>query len=1009
MTLNLEQSVVSPILIGRAPQLAALEHLLSQVGQGGGQVVLVAGEAGIGKSRLATEARRRAEEQSWQVMQGRCFEPDRLFPYAPLIDLLRTCLTRRPSAEVTTLLGPLATEVVKLLPELAPALAGLPPTARLDPEAEKRRLFDMLVHFFTQWPAPLLLIIEDLHWSDETSLDFLRYLARRLAAQPLLLLLTYRSDEVHQTLQHFLAALEREQRPLELALPRLTPPEVDALLRAIFALGRPVRSDFLEALCKLTDGNPFFIEEVLKALIASGDLFYSDGVWDRKPMSELRIPRSVQDAVQRRVEQLTQAARQTLTLAAIAGQHFDFAVLQTVTGHSESELLAQIKEWLAAQLVVEASADRFAFRHALTCQAICSQLLAREQKALHRQLAEALEQLYATPLENYAAELAYHFYEAGVWEKTLTYARRAGEQAQALNTPRAAVEQFTRALEAAHHLGQTAALPTLQRARGLAYDTVGDFALALGDLETVLQMARSAGNHPMEWQALLDLGQLWAARDYTQTGAYFQQALELARTLDDPEILAQSLNWMGNWHLNHADEPLRALRYHQEALAIFQGLHDQRGMAQTFDLLGMAAYIAGKLRDSARYLQQAVGLWESLDARQGLAASFSTLSFCGLQSDSEIMGPATLSITQCIAYSERSIQLARELGWRAGEALSLILSGYSLSSYGRYKEALEGVESGLAIAQEIGHRQWVCLGHRALATLYFDLLALSAAQQHLEQSLLHANAIDSRFHIQMAAGYQIACLLAAQEFAQAKTLLKGALPTDLPMQTLVQRWLWRGCAEFALAQGDPARTLDVVDHLFAAAMDPGNDDVSAIPYLAKLRGEALTALQRWTEAEAVLQAALTGVQRQGAPRLIWRIQVAVGKLYYAQARHRQAEQAFAAARQVIAEIAANIPDVELRENFVRQANAMMPQPESSTPLQAAKQTYGGLTRREREVAALIAQGKSNRAIAEALVIGERTVEGYVSNMLNKLGFTSRAQIAAWAVEKGLHHLGVSHF
>jgi predicted ATPase len=159
----------------------------------------------------------------------------------------------------------------------------------------------------------------------------------------------------------------------------------------------------------------------------------------------LHIPRTVQDAVQQRTMQLCAASQQTLTVAAVAGQHFDFAVLQAVTGYTEAELLVQIKELLAAQLVVEASAERFAFRHAPTRQAVCSQLLTREKKALHRQIAEAIEYLYVSSLESYAADLAYHYYEAGTWEKALAYAHRAGEQAQALYTPRAAIEQFTRA------------------------------------------------------------------------------------------------------------------------------------------------------------------------------------------------------------------------------------------------------------------------------------------------------------------------------------------------------------------------------------------------------------------------------------------------------------------------------------------------------------------------------------------------------------------------------------
>jgi hypothetical protein len=300
-----------PPLIGRAPQLATLDNLLTQVGQGSGQVVLVGGEAGIGKSRLVIEARRRADQQGWQTVQGDCFEPDVLFPYAPLIDLLRTSLTHRSVKEVTTLLGPLASEVVKLLPELALTLPELTPTPLLDPEAEKRRLFETFVQFFLNlmqqdtekdqhsgksagrirpdsppFPHPLLIIIEDLHWSDDTSLELLRYLARRLATQPLLLLLTYRSDELNPSLQHFLAALSREQRPVELTLPRFTLSEVDAFLRAIFEHERPMRAEFLDALYNLTAGNPFFIEEVLKALMAAGDVFYSDGVWDRKPIDE---------------------------------------------------------------------------------------------------------------------------------------------------------------------------------------------------------------------------------------------------------------------------------------------------------------------------------------------------------------------------------------------------------------------------------------------------------------------------------------------------------------------------------------------------------------------------------------------------------------------------------------------------------------------------------------------------------------------------------------------------
>jgi DNA-binding CsgD family transcriptional regulator len=996
-----DKAIVSPTFIGRATQLEVLEQWFAQATCGKSQIVLITGEAGIGKSRLATEAHRRAEQLGWQTVQGGCFEPDRLFPYAPLIDLLRTGLNRLPVSEVTSLLGPLAAEVVKLLPELAPVLSDCQPTPRLDSEAEKRRLFEMLAHFFSQLPAPLLLIIEDLHWSDDTSLEFLRYLARRLATQPLLLLFTYRSDEIHPALHHFLAALDREQRPVELALPRFTPPEVDALVRAIFALERPVRTEFLEALCNLTDGNPFFIEEILKALIATGDVFYSDGAWDRKPMNELHIPRSVQDAVQQRVVQLSAAAQHSLTVAAVAGQHFDFAVLQAVTHYTEGELLTQIKELLAAQLVIEVSAERFAFRHALTRQAVCSQLLVREQKALDRQIAEAIEHLYAPSLESYVADLAYHFYEAGTWEKALPYARRAGEQAQALYTPHAAIEQFTRALEAAHHLDQTTALPDLYRARGLARDTVGDFDRARTDHETVLQLARTIGNRQLEWQALLDLGQLWASRNYDRTGDYFRQALALARTLDAPQVLAQSLNRVGNWHLN-MEQPVEALHYHQEALAILQTLDDPYGQAATFDLLGTACLLGGDMVQSANYYQRAITLFQVLDARQELASSLALLSVCGVSYEGMEVGvPAAINITACLNYAEQSAAIAQEIGWPAGEALTFIIAQYGLGTQGQYGKALQKAQRGLEIAQEIGHRQWMCLAHRYWATLYLDLLALPAARQHVEQALTLANEIDSLFQTRACQGLLILVLILQDQVAAAETYLNGVLRSELPMETAAQRLVWRSQAEFALAQGDPGQALQTIDRLFATAINVEHGDVGSIPYVAKLRGEALTALQKWAEAEATLRAALATAHARATPRLVWRINVALGKLYQVQSRHGEAAHAFAAARKVIDEIAAAIPDTELRDNFVRQTNAMMPLLQHATPHQVTKQTYDGLTRREREVAVLIAQGKSNRAIAEALVIGERTVEGYVSNILNKLGFTSRAQIAAWVVEKGL--------
>src|SRR5207302_11026235 len=242
----------------------------------------------------------------------------------------------------------------------------------------------------------------------------------------------------------------------EFALAPLTRSDMSAMLHAIFDLRRSVfmvpplaQGELLDTMYALTEGNPFIIEELLKSLIEAGDIFDEQGRWKRKERSSLHIPRSVQDAVELRTAHLSEGARQVLNMAAVAGRHFDFALLQELTHQDEAQLLQLIKELIAAQLVVEESAEQFAFRHALTRQAISTQLLARERQALHRAIAEAMESLYAPTLEAHVVDLASHFYEAGVWAKALAYGWQAGEKALRLYAPQAATEQLTRALSAA--------------------------------------------------------------------------------------------------------------------------------------------------------------------------------------------------------------------------------------------------------------------------------------------------------------------------------------------------------------------------------------------------------------------------------------------------------------------------------------------------------------------------------------------------------------------------------
>jgi DNA-binding CsgD family transcriptional regulator len=215
---------------------------------------------------------------------------------------------------------------------------------------------------------------------------------------------------------------------------------------------------------------------------------------------------------------------------------------------------------------------------------------------------------------------------------------------------------------------------------------------------------------------------------------------------------------------------------------------------------------------------------------------------------------------------------------------------------------------------------------------------------------------------------------------------------------MAQRLVWCAAVELALAQGQPTRGLEIIDQLISFT---ANKSEGSSLRVAKLRGETLAALQRIGEAEATLTEARALAAAQGVRSMQWRICVTLGNLYQYQERNTEAEQVFATARTLIEELAATIADEPLKDNFLHKATAMLPHTRPLSPKHAAKQAFGGLTTREREVAVLIAQGKFNREIADLLVVSERTIETHVSNTMFKLGFTSRRQIAAWAVEKGL--------
>jgi predicted ATPase/DNA-binding CsgD family transcriptional regulator len=1009
MTTPLNASVVCPRLIGRTAELAASHLLLEQAKSGSGRVALLSGEAGVGKSRLVAEAKTTAASQGFLLLQGNCFQADRVFPYAPFLDLLRACFSDSSSLPRHHDLLPFAQELSQFLPDVTPLIPERSPLllpSSLDPQQEQRRLFALLLHFFTELATrqPLLCIVEDLHWSDETSLELLMYLTRSCTHLPILFVLTYRSDEVSPELRHFLAECDREHLAQDFFLQRLARAEVDAMLRAIFAVHQAAPTGLLESMYALTEGNPFFIEEVLKSLLASGEITDREGTWERTLLFGTHtrspsIPRSVQDAVYQRTKQLSAPARQVLTLAAVAGRRFDLAILQQVMQIEESHLLVCMKELVTAQLVREEAPDQFSFRHALTREAVYAELLAGERRALHRRIAETIEQCVSPPsiLDAQLVDLASHFYEAGVWSKAAEYGQRAGERALILYSPRAAVEHLTRTLDALPHLGSTPPAAVL-RARGQAYETIGAFERARADYERALEIAHQTEDGLMEWQSLLDIGFWWVGRDYTQAGEWFRRSLDLAQELADPKLHARSLNRFGNWLVN-TGQVAGGLQTHQEALALFEQLQDTQGMAETLDLLGMANGISGDTVKALEQYDRAISLLRDLSDQQGLISSLTARVSYGSPYMAETTYSVCASPERCARDITEGLHLARQVDSLIWQAYVEFVAGGAFASFGELGRGLLHVQESLRIATEIQHTQWMAAAYFTLGHVYLLLLEANLAVRALETALALATDVGSAWWVGNITAYLARAYLLQGALPRAEAALKAVMarsqqPANSPERRL--SWAW---GELALAAGEPEMTLDIADRLLVSV--PGSTRAQPIPWLLKLKGEALGALSRRAEAIQVLEEARRGALARQERPLLWQIDRALGRQHRRLKQEDQARRAFTAAREGINTLASSIDESYLREHFLLTAQSSLPREKPVSANRTAKEASGGLTEREREVVRLVAQGKSNGEIADALVVSKRTVETHINNILYKLNLTSRTQLVVWAVESGL--------
>jgi class 3 adenylate cyclase/tetratricopeptide (TPR) repeat protein len=623
--------------VGRDSERADMRRFVEQAAGGRGALVMIGGEPGVGKTRITEEVAEEAASRGMMALVGHCQETEAPLPYAPVVEILEAT-TRGVSRE--TLLeafGDAAPELARILPELKRIFPDLPPPLDLPPEQERRYLFNCFTEFLERAShlQPLLFVLEDVHWADESTLLLLQHLAERLANMPILMLATYRDVEldVERPLARRLEELVRRRLAHRVSLNRLPKEGVGHMIGAL--AGREAPASLVDAVYQETEGNCFFVEEVFQHLHEEGKLFDQAGNWRTEvQVGEIDVPEGVRLVLGRRLSRLSEGARRALSAAAVIGRNFTYELAEAVDEVGGDTLLDAVEEAQRARLLTwseDPLRPRFSFAHELIRQTLLTSLALPRRQRLHLRVAEAIERVYARDLEPHVADLAHHLYQAGAAadpHKAVAYLSLAAHRAM----EGAAFEEALRAYERALALQEPADVSTradLLVRLGLAQRSLGRTEAALTSWREALDLYADLDDVDAVtnvcWEISYQLG--WAGRpiegmEFVQRGLI---AAGDARTPVRGQLLASAGIFVG-----FLGDYAGGMEMIDEALAIAKETGDLNSESYARTARSVVLYSYGELEILRQEGQEAAELGRASGSPWDLASLLALLEFADL-------------------------------------------------------------------------------------------------------------------------------------------------------------------------------------------------------------------------------------------------------------------------------------------------------------------------------------------------------------------------------------------